>query len=633
LTDVLRVQSAGPNENHRKLIQLPNRDFGARDRAPDLKLYKLLSHFTNLTVRHHEVVALVPEDKDAGRVSLIKGPEFRNEPKAEFGQSPDLESERDDHKPKNDSIIPALEAEIMSPEIQPEDDEIIGLFFLKTREFIDNRDIRELPFEQHAHILVHLLQKNHAAKLNHEFVATRHRLAVYIFLASGGKMLSRFYNGMAKKGGKNLWSVLSREITGVEHGANDILDYHLSVDVPSDDERRIIRLILDYWLNEGVINQEEVDQLDIRTGTRPFYDREGRQRFQKILHLCMTQALKSLENLERAKKSPSRKVKKEGGNMLEIAEDLEGFAVGAINAIRNLSIFRKTFKNKIVLHLSWLAKISDVNSTIAKGNKKYASQNREFESSSSPSTSAVPSSDLKQPSSDPGHPVSDPAAMSHTAASEPHTSIPLIHIPSSDIASSDVPEPSPEMVIEDFRDMGVDQASNEDADEDMELEDLVHQKDGWEAATEKYMELICLHYQAFSILSAKRKPDTYMRYVGKLIQKVNLCTVHVEPENNDQTMIKIPLFLENFNIEPGRELSQVECDYIKEWLIANTKARHWQNGLDSDIFFGTWHCECLLMSLHLLSSADPGDLHLSPDAALAEKDHHLHLPDSDVLQN
>jgi len=455
---------------------------------------------------------------------------------------------------------------------------------------------------------------------------------MYIFLASGGKMLSRMYNGMVKKGGKNLWSVLSREITGLAHGADDILTLHLSDDVQSDDERQTVRMLLDYWLRKGVVDQEEMDQLDISSGTRPLYDRQGRQRFQTILHLCTTQAFKSLENLEKAKKSSSKEVKKGSGNILEIAENLEDFAIGAMYGIRNLSIFRRTFRKKIVLHLSWLAKIFEVKSTIAKGKKKYAFQNREFESSSSPSTSAVPSSDPKHASSDPAHPASDPAAMSHTAASEPHTSIPHVHFQSSDIASSDVPEPSSELVIEDFGDMSMDQASNEDADDDMELEDLSHQDDGWEAATQKYMELMCLHYEASRILSAKRKPDTFMRYVGSLIQKVNLSTVHVEPENNDQTMIQIPLFLETFRIEPGREMSQVECNHIQEWLVANTKAQDWPNGLESDLFFGTWHCECLLMSLHLLSSADPGDVYLTPDAALAENDHHLHLPGSDVLE-
>lgn len=95
LTNVLRVlvQLAGPNENHRKLIQPPIRGFETRGRAPDLKLYELLSHFTNLTIRNREVVALVPEDKDAGRVSLVKGPEVHNEQNAESEQTPDLVSE------------------------------------------------------------------------------------------------------------------------------------------------------------------------------------------------------------------------------------------------------------------------------------------------------------------------------------------------------------------------------------------------------------------------------------------------------------------------------------------------------------------------------------------------------------
>jgi len=104
LTDVL--QSAGPNEVHGKLIRLPNMELEAQGCAPDLKLYELLSHFTNMTIRHHEVVALVPEDKDAGRVSLIKGPEFHNEQEAEggadveFEESPDPESEAEHILPR-----------------------------------------------------------------------------------------------------------------------------------------------------------------------------------------------------------------------------------------------------------------------------------------------------------------------------------------------------------------------------------------------------------------------------------------------------------------------------------------------------------------------------------------------------
>ncbi len=64
LTNVL--ESAGPGERYRRQIQPSNRYLEARRRTADAAAYELLTHFTNLTIRDHEVVALVAADKNAG---------------------------------------------------------------------------------------------------------------------------------------------------------------------------------------------------------------------------------------------------------------------------------------------------------------------------------------------------------------------------------------------------------------------------------------------------------------------------------------------------------------------------------------------------------------------------------------
>ena len=417
------------------------------------------------------------------------------------------------------------------------------------------------------------------------------------------------------------------------------------------------------------------------------YDKAGRQRFQKLLYHCVTHAWKSLNDLEKAKTDSSRKWKKENPDKKEISRELERVATVAINSVQHLVMFRLIFEAKISPHLEWLATISKLRSTIAKTRKTYVFRTSRLpESSSTVSTSALPSSEVQHASSDAAFPTSeaqhassdaafpasDPPGPPHVSPRVPYSenvSLSDIAVPSSDIpipsseipshvspsgpynetiplsniemSSSDIPIPSsdiPSMDILDQSSEAVNQgvsemsiAQNEDDDDQLELEDLVHQGGGLKAATEKYMQLMCLHHEALRQLRVKSSSDSHEKYISSLIQKVELNTVHVEPENNDQVMCGISTFLKTFQPD-GRDLSEQECREIFDWLEDNTKAKGFPNGLETEVFYGTWHCETLLMSLHLLSSVDADSLRLPADAEISANDHHLLLPEKDVVQ-
>jgi len=622
LTNVL--DSASPGESYRRQIQPPNRYFEARRRTADAEAYKLFTHFTNLTIRHHEIVALVAADKNAGGISLIKEPDSHDQ------------ENLGDHKPNDKSKIPALEATRRSGGLQPDDDELIGTFFLRTRDYT-RKATKELEFEAHCHILVQLLKQNHAATTPVERKKSRQRLAVYVYLSSVDKMLARFLNGMVEKG-SNLWQILTTETARLEPGAYNALPELLSNDNATENEKRWIGIVVRFWIRSKLIAQEVADEL--QNENNPLYDKAGRQRFQEMLYLCTTHAWNSLNDLKKAKIDLSRKWKKENLDKKEITKELERVAMVAINSVRNLVMFRSTFEDKILPHLEWLATISHLRSTIAKKRKTYVFRNSRLpDSSSTVSTSALPSSGAQHASSDAAFPTSDPPGPSHVSPSVPYSeNIPLSNIGMSledlPISSNDIPlmdllDQSSETVNQGVSEMSI--AQNEDDDDQMELEDLAHQDDGWEAATEKYMQLMCLHHEALRQLSAKRGSDSYEKYISSLIQKVELNTVHVEPENNDQVMCGISTFLKTFQPD-GRDLSEQECREIFDWLEDNTKAKGFPNGLETEVFYGTWHCETLLMSLHLLSSVDADSLRLPADAEISANDHHLLLPEKDVVQ-
>ncbi len=416
------------------------------------------------------------------------------------------------------------------------------------------------------------------------------------------------------------------------------------------------------------------------------YDKAGRQRFQKLLYHCVTHAWKSLNDLEKAKTDSSRKWKKENPDKKEISRELERVATVAINSVQHLVMFRLIFEAKISPHLEWLATISKLRSTIAKTRKTYVFRTSRLpESSSTVSTSALPSSEVQHASSDAAFPTSeaqhassdaafpasDPPGPPHVSPRVPYSenvSLSDIAVPSSDIpipsseipshvspsgpynetiplsniemSSSDIPIPSsdiPSMDILDQSSEAVNQgvsemsiAQNEDDDDQLELEDLVHQGGGLKAATEKYMQLMCLHHEALRQLRVKSSSDSHEKYISSLIQKVELNTVHVEPENNDQVMCGISTFLKTFQPD-GKDLSEQECKEIFDWLEDNTKAKTYKGGLESRVFHGTWHCETLLMSLHLLSSVNADSVRLPAHAEVPENDHLL-LPEEDVIQ-
>ncbi len=147
-----------------------------------------------------------------------------------------------DHKPKDKSKIPALKATLRSGVLPPDDDEPIGTFFLRTRDYT-RKAPKELEFETHCHILVQLLKRNHAAKTPVERKKSRHRLGVYAYLSSVDKMLARFRNGMVEKG-SSLWRLLTTETTRLEPGACDVFPELLSNDHPTENEKNGLESLL-----------------------------------------------------------------------------------------------------------------------------------------------------------------------------------------------------------------------------------------------------------------------------------------------------------------------------------------------------------------------------------------------------
>lgn len=454
----------------------------------DNLLYLKISNLANLLVRAHEVIAIVATKSFGDQLAVAMHP------------APDLGAKSSDHTLSNELLIkenPRRYLKGPADEVKPK--KLVAAAFYQTsnvplsvgthtgRYFVkqikDNkrRDDAGIESAEHIAIVAQLLKSNHGATTEDTIDKTYRSLCLYVINASTEKMLGRFKRGQAESG---------TQPQGRTPRKGRMNFWEFITKTPEEihaHDPQANNLGTEALSNDlpnkdqrifiavfGSLKDTPLSTQEQDTNL-PVYDKYGRLRFQKMLRYTLLESYEALVALKKIK-ARAKTCPDNEADVNTLGRELEQCAINVNNALADLSDIRISFRQYIRNHMRWLAAV-------------FAIHEQKHE--------------------------------------EPQEGLPA-GLPEAGLAS--------EALTTDLEDLDF---TDRPDDEIFELEDLLTTPEqGWPAAVEKYLQLLCLHYDAIQELKKNASSDRepIQRRVTNFVKNVKLETLLVNPGANHQRM-------------------------------------------------------------------------------------------------
>ncbi|KAF2799895.1 hypothetical protein K505DRAFT_320840 [Melanomma pulvis-pyrius CBS 109.77] len=557
---------------------------------PKGQLYRKLAEFTDLLVRHNEVVAVLPSDRKGGLLRAIEmshdennesddeREDEREEEEEEDGTGPAVMfggNPRDEDKGKTRSSNPrrvTLHTEITMANPLPIEDYVGHWLIERTTGRLKIRGFpqTDVSFSEHGATIVDLARKTYLTSTDEEWKKAYLKFSGYVLTASCAKINGRIARGDTTKRKflgylKRTGAQLSEEVPASSSIPLEPVSGHLF----STKQTYIIKQIIQHlkWMDISLGDLSDWDKALERE--KPIhYDKEGRLVFQTLLALTMTALVDAARELSSEKRS-AQLYKCEHLSEWEEDPRSETFALFAeklnwrastLSLWMGLFVSLKSALRALIKdHLAFLQK-----AYIIKGFVKRSAEHP-------PSETSFPRPQFA-------------ASTSFYHDLEP---------------SSDPTEDLTEELIE-----GV-------AHTDLDKENYVGEWEGidanvtqneWGKAALAYMDLISLHQVAITGLSRRRRPTSADDVKKVFLQKSRFEHIRCYQDDKDREWIPIENLLMDFEVRSGERLTTRQIALVTDWIRYHNFGKVKAGTLrKTSSFSGTFHCETIIISLHLLA--------------------------------